>query len=291
MTLSCNMRGVSNQKSVQELFYEIPLKVKKQRNYFSMYEEILGPYRNKRVKVLEIGVLDGGSLALWKRYLGAKAKVIGVDVNPRAAEIKSRDFEILIGNQCSKKLWQELREVYGQFDLIIDDGGHTNRQQLLTLLYSIELIKDGGKLITEDVHCSYMKDFGNPSRYSFVNFAFGVVNKINSRFFEIPGSLISKAVYKVSFYESAVVFEINRKLCDKNREVSNFVSASARGDHRHKNDYILEFIDRDLKRAFSFITTHERVLGFARILKAVAIKYYLYAKLKVENVGLRKYFN
>jgi hypothetical protein len=158
-------------------------------------------------------------------------------------------------------------------------------------LYSIELIKDGGKLITEDVHCSYMKDFGNPSRYSFVNFAFGVVNKINSRFFEIPGSLISKAVYKVSFYESAVVFEINRKLCDKNREVSNFVSASARGDHRHKNDYILEFIDRDLKRAFSFITTHERVLGFARILKAVAIKYYLYAKLKVENVGLRKYFN
>lgn len=32
--------------------------------------------------MLEIGVFGGGSLDMWKAYLGEEAKVIGVDINP-----------------------------------------------------------------------------------------------------------------------------------------------------------------------------------------------------------------
>ena len=48
-------------------------------------------------------------------------------------------------------------------DILLDDGGHTNRAN------NNENIKDG-LLIIEDTHASYMKEFGNPSDSSQVNF-------------------------------------------------------------------------------------------------------------------------
>jgi hypothetical protein len=207
-------------------------KGQKAQNYFAIYEEILAPYRNREVKVLEIGVLDGGSLLLWKRYLGSSATVVGVDVNPRVAELNSNEFQVIVGDQSSSELWEQLKRTYTKFDIIIDDGGHTNRQQLLTLVNSIDLLKDSGKLIVEDTHCSYMSNFGNPSKYSFVNFSFKVADKINSRFFVTPNDFISKSIFSIKFYESIIVFEVNRPNYKLNREVSNLSTPSTRGDHR-----------------------------------------------------------
>ena len=58
-----------------------------------------------------------------------------------------------------------------KIDIILDDGGHTNEQQINTVISCIPNINDDGLLITEDVMCSYFKDFGNPSKYSFINFS------------------------------------------------------------------------------------------------------------------------
>ena len=46
-------------------------------NYFQVYEKILSNYRNKKIKFVEIGVANGGSLFMWKKYFGKKAKIIG----------------------------------------------------------------------------------------------------------------------------------------------------------------------------------------------------------------------
>ena len=54
-------------------------------------------------------------------------------------------------------------------DIILDDGGHTNDQQIITLVESIKYINDGGLHIVEDVHPSYQKHYGNPYKYSFIN--------------------------------------------------------------------------------------------------------------------------
>lgn len=147
------------------MFIQIPLKVKKHSNYFPICEEVLRTYKNQEVKVLEIGVLDGGSLLLWKRYLGSKAKVVGLDINPRALELNSSKFYIVIGDQGDKEVWQRLKNIFGDFDVIIDDGGHTNRQQIIALIESSAILKNERKLIVEAVRCSYMTQFGNPSKY------------------------------------------------------------------------------------------------------------------------------
>lgn len=281
---------MNQQKSLEQVFHQIPLKVKKHTNYFSVYEDILARYRNQECKILEIGVLDGGSLLLWKRYLGPRARIIGVDINPRASELESNEFEIVIGDQSSTEFWRNLRITFGQFDLIIDDGGHTNRQQMITLLNSIELLKDGGKLVIEDVHCSYIKEFGNPSKYSFVNFAFKIVHKLNSRFFENPNDNISQSIYGVTFYESLVIFDINRQRCKLNEEVSNFSTASTRGDHRYRGDRIYTWIERDLKKILNPIASNEKVRRFLKEFKRQILQIYLIVRFKIENFTLRKYF-
>ena len=47
---------------------------------------------------------------------------------------------------------------------------------------SIPNIKDGGIILIEDTHTSYSKRFGNPSKYSFINYSKYLVDVVNSRF-------------------------------------------------------------------------------------------------------------
>ena len=45
----------------------------------------------------------------------------------------------------------------GKIDILLDDGGHKNIQQITTFMESIRYIKKGGKIIVEDTHTSFMK--------------------------------------------------------------------------------------------------------------------------------------
>ena len=78
-----------------------------------------------------------------------------------------------------------------------------------------ENINDGGKLVIEDTCTSYLPRFGNPNKYSFINFSKQIINQINYIFpFSVKKKFkneISKYVYGLSFYESMVEFKINRK--------------------------------------------------------------------------------
>jgi hypothetical protein len=82
---------------------------------------------------MEIGVFNGGSLHMWKEYFGDAARIIGVDLNPIALELEKDGFEIYIGNQESADFWLDLKSKVGDVDIILDDGGHKNGQQIATL--------------------------------------------------------------------------------------------------------------------------------------------------------------
>lgn len=51
----------------------------------------------------------------------------------------------------------------------------------MTVDRNIPRVNDGELIVVEDVHTSNVTEFGNPSRYSFVNFAKHVVDSVNSR--------------------------------------------------------------------------------------------------------------
>ena len=66
------------------------------------------------------------------------------------------------GDQSNRTLLQQivLDEGANGLDVIIDDGGHTMKQQLTSLQVLWELLRPGGFYVIEDLVTSYMQGFG-----------------------------------------------------------------------------------------------------------------------------------
>ena len=197
----------------------------KWKNYFPIYENIFKQYRNKKIIFVEIGVFSGGSLFMWREFFGKDARIIGIDLNKDALRFQNYGFEIFIGNSSSVDFWKDFFYKVGSVDIVLDDGGHTNYQQIITAACCIPNIKDEGILAVEDVYHSYVrKKYYNPSKFSFINFCKKIVDDINFRF---PSYIsvkkfifsLNKFVYSLEFFEAFVVFKINKNLCDKKNEV------------------------------------------------------------------------
>ncbi len=65
----------------EKLFKESKYQSYKFQKYFNVYDELFSPYKNKEITFVEIGILNGGSLSIWKKFLGDKARIIGIDLN------------------------------------------------------------------------------------------------------------------------------------------------------------------------------------------------------------------
>lgn len=209
--------------SLREIYESVPYLSIKYDSYFPVYEALLQKYVGKKITIVEVGIFNGGSLFMWREFFGPEARIIGVDLNPDARVWEKHGFEIYIGDQSSENFWQDLFLRIGKVDVLIDDGGHTNRQQIVTSHYAIENINDGGVLIVEDVHTNYFREFGNPFRYSFLNFAHRIIDGINSRAYAMRrvNEKYSSRVFSLSFFESMVAFQIDSRLCKQSVPTTN----------------------------------------------------------------------
>jgi hypothetical protein len=52
------------------------------------------------------------------------ARIVGVDIEPRAATLATPDVEIVIGDQADPAFLARLARELGRIDVLIDDGGH-----------------------------------------------------------------------------------------------------------------------------------------------------------------------
>lgn len=208
----------------------------KHSSYFHVYEALFKTYIGQKFVFVEVGVLNGGSLFMWREYFGEKARIIGVDLNPAAKRWEADGFEIHIGNQSDPAFWVALFARIGPIDVLLDDGGHTNRQQIITVDQSIPHIRDGGLIAVEDTHCSYFLSFGNPSKYSFISFAKRLVDHIHARHPSITPlkNNYGSAVSSIRFFESIVVFDIDRRLCFKPEPTSNNGTSADAKDFRYE---------------------------------------------------------
>ena len=125
--------------------------------------------------------------------------------------IEKDGFEIYIGSQSDPEFWRKTLKEIGDIDVLLDDGGHTFEQQIITVESALPAIKDGGLLVVEDTHTSYMKEFGGSCKYSFIEYAKNIVDGINYRFGEFSNRKYETVIYGVLFYESFVALEVNRK--------------------------------------------------------------------------------
>lgn len=117
-------------------------------SYTGMYEEIFTPYFDKPVDLLEIGVYQGGSLALWSKAFGS-ARITGVDIHDQikfGAQKYFEDVEIVIGDAYNANTLAGR-----EWDIVIDDGPHTYESFVSCIQVYLPRIRKGGILVIEDI--------------------------------------------------------------------------------------------------------------------------------------------
>ena len=78
---------------------------------------------------------------------------------------------------------------------------------------SVKNINDDGLIIVEDTHSSYMEQFGNPQKFSFINFSKRNIDDLNFKFpdFSNLKNSLNDYIYSIQYFESIVVYHINKK--------------------------------------------------------------------------------
>lgn len=138
-------------------------------HYFPIYERHLARYRGAPVRVLEIGVYRGGGLELLRNFLGPDACLVGIDID-EVARAAARGYEVEIGDQADPEFLQRVSQKHGPFDIVIDDGGHTMRQQTASVEALFPMLKDEGTYLVEDCHTSYWPEYADqgPDGLTFI---------------------------------------------------------------------------------------------------------------------------
>ena len=67
---------------VYKLFLSSKNYSSKYKKYFTIYEDLFNKFKGKDITFVEIGIQNGGSLEIWKKYFGKNSKIIGIDFNP-----------------------------------------------------------------------------------------------------------------------------------------------------------------------------------------------------------------
>ena len=185
-------------------------KITKWKHYFPVYEKHFGLIRNKPIKILEIGVLNGGSLEMW-RYYFPEATIVGIDIDPKCKQHEQEGINIRVGDQTDEKFLQSLIDEFGDFDLIIDDGSHHVNHVNKTFQFLFSKLANDGIYFIEDTHAAYWSSHGGSitAPESINNVAKEMIDSINAdhaRGQKQP-DYFTKNIKCMSVYDSIIVFD------------------------------------------------------------------------------------
>ncbi len=124
-------------------------------HYLEIYERHLARFRDTPVRMLEIGVSKGGSLAMWRQYFGGRATIFGIDIDPQCVHCVSPPNQVRIGSQDDPQFMRSVVAEMGAPDVVLDDGSHIGRHQRASFDILFPMLNDGGLYIIEDLHTAY----------------------------------------------------------------------------------------------------------------------------------------
>lgn len=140
--------------------------------YTSIYHTLFNHIKNEPITMLEIGIgtmipgvhssmvgysrpgyKPGGSLRAWRDYF-VNGTIIGADIQPDTQfDDEPRITTYLCNSTDPAEVAAFLKKVGNiKFDIIIDDGSHYDRDQLMTVLNLYPHLKDNGIYIVEDIN-------------------------------------------------------------------------------------------------------------------------------------------
>ena len=200
-------------KTVREIFNNhTGYLIHKQDHYFEIYDQFFSKYIGTEVIILEIGISHGGSFQVWKKYFGDKARIFAVDILPECKKLEEENVKIFIGSQEDKKFLKKLISQVPQPHIIIDDGGHTMKQQITTFDILYNHLQTPGIYLCEDTCTSYWYEFGGGlrKRNTFIEYSKRLIDHINSWHFKnkkVKVDEFTRTTNAIHFYDSMVFFE------------------------------------------------------------------------------------
>lgn len=150
-------------------------------HYTRQYSALLDPYRDKPIKYLEIGVFKGGSVKAMREAFPKATCIVGVDINAscKIHEDNKQNLFIEIGDATDIRFMSYVMERYGPFDIILDDGSHTNKDVILSFEMLFPLLNDNGLYIVEDTICYKSHGYINPAYDDHLHYFFKYTRFLN----------------------------------------------------------------------------------------------------------------
>ncbi|MES2646673.1 MAG: class I SAM-dependent methyltransferase [Bacteroidota bacterium] len=185
--------------------------------FAQLYQQHFKSFRNKRIRMLEIGVggydsqVHGGeSLRMWKSYFN-NGRIYSIDYYDKS-RLQEPRIQIFKCSQVDFPLLGNINSSVGPFDIIIDDGSHQNEHVIETFKFLFPQLKDGGIYVVEDIQTSYWPEFGGNSQDllnapTIMNFFKAFADGLNYKEFIRPGyqpSYFDLNVTSIHFYHNII---------------------------------------------------------------------------------------
>ena len=180
----------------------------KWKHYFDVYDRYLQKYIGTEFTLLEIGVSQGGSLQIWKKYFGPKVKIVGVDIDPNSMYSESQ-IQTFCGNQSDPTFFESVLKQVGTPTVIVDDGSHDQLDVLNSINILWPRLALNGVYIIEDTHTSYWNEWkgGITSPLNFVTISSRFVHDVNLQHIKEPYTPVLANLRSISYYDSMIVLE------------------------------------------------------------------------------------
>jgi 23S rRNA U2552 (ribose-2'-O)-methylase RlmE/FtsJ len=202
-----------NSTPIHQAFYEHNgSKVHKWQHYFQHYNRHLMRFRGTDVRFLEIGVARGGSLQMWRKYLGDGARIFGVDIDDDCRQYDGDAGNVRIGSQGDPDFLRAVVKEMGGVDVVLDDGSHVASHQRICFDVLLPLISPHGVYICEDTHTSYWRGYhegGFRRRSTFIERTKQIIDDLHADFHNHEPSVPNahRQISGIHFYNSMIVLE------------------------------------------------------------------------------------
>lgn len=158
-------------KSLENIFEETGTDKLWRHGYHRYYESKLAPYRDiDGLRILEIGAEKGKSLRTWTEYFSKPAAIHGIAYGADPVAARNEACKAVGDEKCkyvnifaldqsdTEALGKLCQEEPDGWHLIIDDGSHLPRHQLISFQALFPHLKPGGLYVIEDIESSYVDD-------------------------------------------------------------------------------------------------------------------------------------
>lgn len=171
-------------------------------HYFDIYHQYFKKFIGRKVNMIEIGIYGGGSLEMWRNYFGTGCNIYGVDIQEECKMYENEYTKVFIGDQANHGFWKKFKKMVPKIDIIIDDGGHKTKQQIVTFEEMLTSLSPGGIYICEDIHGIHN---------GFTSYLYGLTKNLNAMKGRPVTGVKTKPfqswIKSIHFYPYAVVVE------------------------------------------------------------------------------------